>query len=294
MTFTSPKYLGSIGILLGALLMQVGCAGEEAAFGRAIALDKTTQALISAELDSVNGTYGGSCRNRSGSWSIEISPGATLQNPALSVVLNDAACVLTMTSLNTDGGFAAAVPAITLTDSYSATASAFGTPVEFYANAKLSAVTFANDFVLTLPFSDDPALAARDNYAAFSVVVATAAAESVDAPNFALDVAGLLVWTDVNDVVQSVTGTADLAAGSVTGQRYVVVNAAGLDTYAKLDAAYSAGTDAALTLAIPTGDFTLVGADLTGSTTVRTLIIANILDGVAAYQAFAITFHPAP
>jgi hypothetical protein len=298
MTLANVKYLGFISALLAGLLTQVACGSEQAASGgtargEAVSINHSTQALTIGELASVNGTYGALCTDRTGSWSVEIAAAAPLDNAALSVVLNDAACVLTVTSLHTTAGIIAAVPAVVLTTSFKPTASTFGSPVEFYANAKLSAVTFASNFVLTILFSNDPALAAADNTALFDVVVATATAGAVDAPDYTLAADGLLVRTDVNDVVQSVTGTAGLTAGSMPGQSYVVVAAADLDTYAKLDAAFIAGTAAPLVLAIPAADFTLVGADLT-TPQVRTLIVANIVNAVASYEAFQITFHPAP
>ena len=285
---------GLLSASLAVSLTQAACTSGESALGDAVGVDQTTQALTIGELDAVNGTYGAGCTDRTGAWSTKIAVGAALSNPALSVVLNDAACVLTVTSLQTTvSGVLAAVPPIVLTTSFNAAASTFGSPVEFYANAKLSAATFASAFVVTILFSDDPALAVADNTASFDVVVATATAGGVDAPDDTLEVAGLLVHTDVNDIVQSVTGSAALTAGVVPGQRYVVVSAAGLDTYAELDAAFIAGTDAALALAIPAADFTLVGEDLT-TPKVRTLIVANSLSGVTSYEAFEITFHPAP
>ena len=76
------------------------------------------------------------------------------------------------------------------------------------------------------------------------------------------------------------------------GQDYIVVAGAVGGTYAELDAAFAGGTTSALVLAIPAADFALVGTDLTANQ-VRTLIIANTQDGVASYEAFTITFHPA-
>ena len=295
MTSGNATRLGAIAAMLAALLTQVACAGDENALGSGVGVDQTTQALTSGQLRSANGTYGAACRSHAGaSWSVEIAVGAPLDNAPLAVVLNDVACVLTLTSLHTDAGIVAAAPAMVLTTSYHVTPSSFGT---FYANAKLSAVTYDADFVLTILFSNDPALAVADNTASLIEVHATAvAAGDVQAPNYTLSVAGLIVRTDVGDVVQTVTGTANLTAGTVPvlGQQYVVVNAAGLLTYAAIDAAFIAGTKAPLVLAIPAVDFTLVGADLTAGTTVRTLIVANTVTGVASYEAFAITFHPAP
>jgi hypothetical protein len=124
------------------------------------------------------------------------------------------------------------------------------------------------------------------------VSVTTTTAQSVLAPDYLLSAGGLLVLTGIDGVVSSATGEAVLTAGGVTGQGYVVVEAGGLDTYAEIDAAFAAGTKHALVLEIPAADFTLVGTDLT-ATQVRTLIIANTQDGVASYEAFAITFRPA-
>jgi hypothetical protein len=126
-----------------------------------------------------------------------------------------------------------------------------------------------------------------------SVVVHSAAgSQLVAAPDYTLTVAGIVLMTDVDDVVQTATGTADLTAGLETGQTYVVVNAAGLFTYAAINVAYLTSS-AALTLAVPVGDFALLGTDLTG-TQVRTLIVANTSKGVRSYQAFQVTFLAAP
>lgn len=292
------KHLGSVAAILVGLLAQSACTNEEVLQATAIAFDRTTGALSALELTSVNGTYGTGCRNHaSTSWSIEIAAGAILDNAPLSVVLNDDDCVLTLTSLHTDvagpSGIITAAPAIVLATTYAAAASSFG---EFYANAKLDSDLFATDFVLTVLFSDDPALATASSTASLVEVLATAVTSGeVVAPDYTLDVSGLAVLTDAGDVVQSVTGTADLTEVLVTGQLYAVVEAAGLYTYAAIDAAFIAATQTALTLTIPAADFTLVAADLTAGTTVRTLIVANTsTDGVASYQAFEITFHPAP
>jgi len=122
----------------------------------------------------------------------------------------------------------------------------------------------------------------------------TATAQAVPAPDYTLDVGALNVITDANNVVQTVAGTANLTAGPVpvTGQQYVVVNAAGLRTYAAIDAAFSAGSKMVLTLNIPAADFTLMSVDLTIPQR-STLVVANEVNKVASYQAFEITFHPA-
>jgi hypothetical protein len=289
----SRKYssLGSIGILTGALLMQSACSGDDTAQGSGKAINRTTHALTSGEVSSVNGTYSG-CRNRSGSWSIRIGGLIALDNPQLSVILNDTACALTMTALHTTAGVIAAAPSIPLTASYSGVPSAFNSPIEFYADAKLSSLAFAANFDLTVLYSDDLRRTTASNIAALVVVTSAATSVSVPAPDYTLNVDGLALMTDVNDVVQSATGTADLTAVSVAAQTYVVVNAAGLFTYAAINTAYLAGS-AAFTANVPAVNFALVGTDLTGQQ-VRTLIVANTSNGVRAYQAFQVTFFAAP
>jgi hypothetical protein len=130
------------------------------------------------------------------------------------------------------------------------------------------------------------------NMTNLDVIEASATAWSVDAPDYTLDPAGLTVLTDVDGVVQSAMGSAALGAGLVTGQRYVVVDAAGLDTYVELDDAFVSATDVAITPSIPAAAFTLVESDLSLSQ-VRTLIVANISNDVRSYQAFEVTFHAA-
>jgi len=118
-------------------------------------------------------------------------------------------------------------------------------------------------------------------------------AESVDTPDYVLDVTGILLVTDADGIVQSASGSATLTEGSVLGQRYVVVDAAGLDTQATLDEAYLGGDDSPLGSEIAASEFMLEGDDL-GTPTKRTVIIANGSNGVRAYQAFEVTFHAPP
>jgi hypothetical protein len=122
------------------------------------------------------------------------------------------------------------------------------------------------------------------------VVEVSAVAQRVDAPDYTLDVSTLVLVADAENVVQSATGSAVLRVERVVGQSYVVVAAAGLDSYADLDEAFSAASKTAVTLSIPMSAFTLLQADLT-TPQVRTLILANISEGVPSYQAFEVTFH---
>lgn len=279
--------------LLGLALLLPGCADDDSSVsGQVETIDKRSGTLLAADLESANGTYGAGCTNRTGSWSVGIEIGAVLDHTALSVVANNDACVLTLTELRTTDGVLAATPSIVLTTSYKVTASEFDDPIEFYGNAKMDSVSFASDFLITILYADDPDSATDDNTAEFDVVQASAEGDSVSAPNYTIDPDALDVLADADQVVVSATGGVALTEGSVAGQTYVVVEASGLNTYAELDAAYLAGTPAAIGASVPAADFTLVGEDL-DTLPKRTLILANIESEVASYQAFEITFHPA-
>jgi len=288
--------LGSAGVLSCMLLIS-GCDDEEVktANGNIDVIDKRSGTLLSGELEAINGTYGANCLNRSGSWSVPIQVGATLDHAELSVIVDDTDCVLTLTEVQTSmAGDLAADPPIVLATSFAADPSEFDDPVDFYANASVDSLAFADDFVITLLYSDDPSLLEDDGNAEFEVVETSVSAQSVQAPEYSIDTSGLTILVDDDQEVQSATGSMplSLAMGAVAGQSYMVLAQSGLDTFAELDAAWNAGAPSAIGASVPAADFSLVGQDL-DNPTIRTLIIANISEGVAAYQAFEITFHPA-
>jgi hypothetical protein len=294
--------------VMGCAMMVGGCGASGAhngtVSGHAEALDHSSHPLTIGGLLSVNGTYGAGCTNRaSGSWSMEIASGATLDNAPLSVVQGNTGCTLTVTDLVTDAGTRHATPAIGLTTSYQGTASSFAiagsNPIEFYANAKLSSVSFAADFMLTIEFSDDAAGATGSNTANFTSQSATATASAVPAPDYTIDLTGIVLQSDNADTVLSASGNAALANGAVRGQTYVVADGSIDTSFAAIDEAYTGGTpqtlvgsDAGPDMLIAVAAFSLVGTDLT-SNQQRSLIVANTQDGVRGYEVFRITFHPA-
>jgi len=158
-----------------------------------------------------------------------------MTNAPLTVVLNDTVCVLTVTAImSTTGVIWTASPSFALTGSYQVSPSWFNTNT-FYANAKLSAVGFAADFVISVLYSDDQNLATGANTATLQAEVATATAAAVPAPNYTISLAGIAITTDVNDVVFSQSGTAALTAGSQVGQDLLSWSPpTGLTTYASI------------------------------------------------------------
>jgi hypothetical protein len=261
---------------------------------RAKLVERTTQGLLLADILSINGTYD-NCRDRMGSWSQEVAPGADLGNEELSVVRNDLDCQLTLTEIVTTGDVVVdGVPDIVLDLTYEPMASAFGSPVEFYGNAQLSAVDYAADFVITFLYSDDSNFSTAMNTAINAVAESSVTAEAVDAPDYTLDIDTLIVMTDVDDLIVSVTGAAGLMDGMTAGQTYVLLNVGNLGaaTYADVETAFTGGMPAMLPPSIPASDFqSLVGQSLaTMMQQVRTLIIANTENGITSYQVYTITF----
>jgi hypothetical protein len=283
-----------MGTLAGALLLQPACVSDDVVHARAKVVDRTTEGLLIAEILSINGSYS-TCTDRTGNWSQGVAMGATLGNPELSVVMNDDGCELTLTEMVTTGNVViGADPPIVLDTTYELVASEFGMPVEFYGNARLSAIDYAADFVLTFLYSDDSNFAVAMNTAQVALAESSVTAQSVDAPDYTLDIAMLILMTDVDDAIVSVTGQAGLTVGNVTGQRYVLldVDNLGAADYDEVEAAFIGGTDLALPASIPAMDFqSLVGESLAGVLTeVRTLIISNTVSGVTSYQVYTITF----
>lgn len=278
--------------VLASLVTLAGCAEseEDATSARVSVIDRRIDALTSAEISFVNGTYT-NCTNRSGNWSLAITGSPTLDHTALSVLKGDTSCTLAVSEINTSGdGLLSASAPIALGTSYG-TARSFGSPIKFYANGLLSAVSFTGDFSLTLLFSDDPRTATGSKTASYAVTSATAAAQGVTAPNYTLDLSGVTVTTDVSKVTASVSGNLALTAGSATGDFYVLVTGSVTDTYAAIKTAYDAGSKVAMATSIAASGLLANGVDLTNNV-VRSVIIAKTTSGVTSYQKFAITFQP--
>ncbi len=296
--------LGAVSLLAGALLAPAACGDEtDVVQGSAVAFGTSSQALLAADLLSVNGKYT-SCIDHADDdpWSLAIAGGAPLANAALVVVKDDTDCELTLVSLVTNiddvDETMGSTPSIPLGTDFAVAASSFDVPIAFVANAALSSTDFAANFVLTILYSDDPATSGGNTGSSWVLVSGSASATSVDAPDYGVAI-DLVITTNAEDVVQSATGDVDLTEGAVEGQTYVVVLGGGLVEYSAIDAAFVTALGAldveplpAAPIAIPASDFALGALDLTASP-VRTLIIANTVEGVRAYQTFQITFNPA-
>ena len=223
-----------------------------------------------------------------------------MDNNPLSVVMDNTGCTLTLTALvtneNTKTTYTAS-PSIVLGASYAGTASSFANganPIAFYGNAMLSSLSFASNFTLDILYSDDPSLGSASLTGVYTTVTASSFTTDNAAPNYTLSLSALTVSIDNLFVVESVAGTANLTAGSVTGDQYYVDQGTltASPTFAQIDSAYASATKVTIPspFHIGAGSFGLVSTTLPQY---RTIVIHNVTSGVASYQTFYVTFnHP--
>jgi len=273
-----------------------GNASDPAAVGASV--EVTYEALSANTIQWIDGTYGVGCADRSGAWSVRVSGGVTMDYPALSVVKNNTACVLTLTKVVADQSYTGS-PAIALTTSYAGSASTFtgDAGVGFYANAQLSSASFASSFTVSLVYSDNPNLLTGSLAGAYASVSATSTTAGTASPNYTLDLTTGAFATTVSATtssVQSVSGTANLVLGTTAGEGYYVDQGTlpSNPTLSQLDSAYSGATKTTISgspVLIPASAFGLTGVNIS-SAIVRTIVIQHNVSGVHSYQTFAITF----
>ena len=213
-----------------ALPLLVGC-GSPDVHPTVILTDHSTKALSLGSFMEINGAYGTGCTNRTGSWSVGIGGFTGLTNPALSVIRNDLGCSLSASSVRIGSGLSGQLyspaAALALGASFASSGSAFNQmmsdPVAFYGNLRIQPdLSFANDFILGMVYSEDPNLVSASQLADYAVQSATATADGVSAPDYSVDVTGLSMQVDVNKIVQTTGGNAVLTAGTIAGQSFVV------------------------------------------------------------------------
>lgn len=257
-----------------------------------------TAPLTADTIQWIDGTYGAGCAARTGSWSARVSGSATMDYTALSVVMNNTGCVLTLTKIIADQTYTTTSP-IAMTTSYAGSASQFtgSGSLSFYANAMLSSASFASTFTITLLYSANPNLLTSSLATGYASVSSSPSTAGSNAPNYTLDLTTGVFTATVSDTtssVQAVSGTANLVQGTTAGGGYYVDQGIlpSTPTFAQLDSAYASATPTTISgtpVLIPASAFGLTGVSI-GSPVVRTLVIQRNNAGVYSYQTFAITF----
>lgn len=309
-----PSFLPSRNTLVGGLsALSVATAGCN---GASVATVESHVEVVAASpsamrnkdsLRTLNGTYGPHCSERSGSWSLPVGDSTIpLAHPRLSVIPNDADCVLTLTDLIATGAPDDAMlmnptfaPPIVLTDSWANEHSLLMmNGVALRGNARLDTTSFTSDFAMSIIVSDDPMLdvaAAADG---------SVRASKVATPDYSLSMgdatepSALRLTVDAARIVASVTGSATLTDGAKLGDHYVIdfgtlLGAADTWTFGMLHEAYGRATEYAIDGVDPkiaAERFGLLGEDISSGVT-RTVIVSRTEHGVPSYQALTVTFR---
>ncbi|MFO0578597.1 MAG: hypothetical protein U1A78_31725 [Polyangia bacterium] len=280
-----------------------GCGDAQVAKSQVDLIDKVSHALTTSTVRALKGTYGAGCIQRTGTWALGLN-GFTPTEDALSVVKNNADCVLSLSEVHAGTLAAPAMYSMTapmaLDSAFASNGAAFmldgqGDTV-FYANFRIQPdLTFNTNFSLEMVYSDDSTEVTAQKSAAYAVQTSTASSSNVAPPDYLISLSGISLQVDAGDVVQTASGSASLTEGSVLGEQYVIDQdtLSATPTFADIDALFAAGQKSNLTPgspSIPVADFALGGTDLTAGQK-RNVIIANIENGTRAYQIFRVTFN---
>ncbi len=282
---------------------------EDSQTARVELFDRVSSALTTSTVMALKGTYGTGCTARTGTWTIGLNSYVLVTGETpLTVVTNDTTCVLTLTEVKagpvaTPVSYKPAAPLV-LTAAYATAGIAFMTagtgPVQFYANFRIQPdLAFAADMVVQMVYSDNVSETDLTTISNYVVVVSTATASTVPAPNASMVLTGLNIKVNAHNIVTSASGNIVLTQGAVVAETYVIdLDTVGSPpTFATLDAAYllTTNTQVAMvgaTQTIAAADLKLMGLDLTAGKK-RNVIVANTDTGVRSYQVFQITFnHP--
>jgi hypothetical protein len=293
----------------GASPVDAGVADDAAVGGVTARLeleDRGSASLTVTSIMAIKGTYGATCLERSGAWTIALNGYVLVAGEtALSVEGEDTGCTLSVTEVKA-GSLASplsyrAATALPLGTAYAEHGVAFtlnGTgPTVFYANFRAEPdLAFSANFVVRMLYSDDVSQTDLTYVTRYEVSVGTATVGLSLAPNATLSLAALDVRVTSGNVVRRADGSATLMQGLVVGGSYFI-DADTLGTspsYAVVDAAYLAAAATVVPLVgdtqlIPAAAFGLVGLDL-ATPKRRNVVVVRVESGVPSYQLFQITF----
>lgn len=296
-----------VGLTLAAACGQAVRPPEVAVF------DRSRSNLSLGTLNEVNGTYTGCIHHTDGDpWSAPIGGFSSLDNPALSVVEGDSACLLTVTSVLIDDDTYVPVTPIELGDSYLQAGVAFklynpmtmmpASQIAFFGNLKVSSASYAYGFSMSLVYSDDPRLTSGgSSNSIYRTTSASATEGQASPPDYTADSSTLQVQTNSAKTITAVSGSVDLTRHSVQGQNYVIdsSNLGASPSFDTLNTQFAAGTPVAITNntnpSIAASDLGLVNdTGLATGNVKRNIIIQNLdaTTGVKAYQAITVTIIP--
>jgi hypothetical protein len=268
--------------------------------------DRVSASLTVTSVKALKGTYEG-CLARTGTWTIPLNGYSLLgDEKALTVEGGDVACKLLITEVKNwqspdTVSYRCAVP-FTLATGYATNGVAFrldgaGETV-FYANFRAEPnLAYLANFLVRMAYSDDLSETAANYDTKYDVSTGSFANALVLAPDAAISLAALDVRVTAANVVKSATGNVLLTQGNVLGQSYAIDlgNLGAPATYGSVDNFFTNTAVSKVVLVgtshpIPATEFGLVGTDLT-TPKVRSIVVANAVDGVTSYQVISISFR---
>lgn len=298
-------------VVISAAIAAYGC-GDHDTYHRhdipagGVVVNLGSQALTFSQVQAIAGTYGEGCGQPIGTaeWSVTVNGAPAGLPPALQVNEGSTDCQLVLTRVAglVDGAAVmfTASPGLVLGGSFLGDSVRFTgeNGVSFYSNARLawSGTPWDSNLTVEFLFSDDPefdpiggAVTPR------TIVIAAPILTGVPSPDYEFSVGTLSV---IPTVPARVAGSSSLGLKSQAGTEHKIVvrpaAVAGTPTFADIDAAYGAAAGAALpqNLGFAGSAFEAATSGLaTSGLAVVWLIIANVQEGVRAYQAIEITFR---
>ncbi len=286
-----------------SLVFSVGCSSsgaKDSVSSRVEILNRSGSALTNGEILQIGGTYGAACSGRDAggteAWHVVI--GGPAGADELSVRLNDAACVLSVSEITTVDGTYGASAAIAMACRehlwYAALFTKALSTLTFTGNARSAPWTSPANFTISMLLSDSTERRRRryEDRRLRHDEQHVRRHQRDSALTTRLTSPALTITQDVNHVVTAAAGMAVLAAGTTTGQFYSVPAAplAADATYDDVAAAAASGAVAMpVNRQIAAAEFGLT--DLSASPK-RNVIITNTVSGVSSYQVLVVTFTP--
>lgn len=291
----------SIALLTWASVGATGC-GQTVVTAEGEVFNRSTHKLASGSILEFSGSYGPSCLNRSGMWSVSAATLSALTYPELSVIRNDANCQLSLQMMRIGQTEAQAMmhiadDPISLDASFKQAATPFrinaSGAVTLYANVRMTPdLSFGSNFTIQAMYSEDPGQAAANVGAVFELVSATTGMSTVPASDYQADASSLSIKVDANQVVTQVSGGVSLLDMGQPGEAYVLnsIDFGNTPSYGDVDLHFSLGVVTTIPGANPViaaSELNLLGANLS-QPVLRSVLIAHSNQGVRSYQVIAL------
>lgn len=290
-------FASAVLVLLGACSSSSTTHETENVGATAAALSKN---VTDTPLSSLSGFYTTCLGHADGDrWSARIAGSTPMPSAPVTIRKHDVACVLSLDLVTsndatyTEFDLSAQYP---LSGAYGAQMSFVKAPtnqVAIVANAKLSATGYDSDFVIEFIYSDDSTITDVTVGSHFSVISASATADRVPAPLYALDATTIDVNEDATNHIDTIAGSAVLTATGQIGEDWsIFLGGYPINTWGDINDVYAAGNQGTPIPGSIPADVLLPPGSTLPYTTVLILRHTDMTAGVWSFQTFTITATP--